>query len=80
MTHHACDDLAEYHVLCVQPPSLCQQDVELGAVGVGTVVGHGYPACGTMTQNEVLVVESLSEYALAYKREKRIRDEESSNM
>ena len=38
---HALDDLAENNVLAVQPRGLRRADKELGAVGVGTSVGHG---------------------------------------
>ena len=61
----ATDDLAENNVLAVQPASLGQQDVELGAVGVWSVVGHGNPSSRTVRQDELLIVEDVAEDALA---------------
>ena len=69
--HHieATDDLAEHDVLAVQPASLGQQDVELGAVGVWSVIGHGNPAGTTMGQGKVLIVELVTKDAAACKNE-----------
>ena len=38
---HPLDHLAEHHVLAIQPLGLGGADKELGAVGVGSSVGHG---------------------------------------
>ena len=59
----ATHDAAEDDVLVVEPASLGQRDVELGVVGVGSVVGHGDPAGAAVAQDELLVVEALAEDA-----------------
>ena len=38
---HPLHHLAEHHVLAIQPLGLGGADEELGAVGVGTSIGHG---------------------------------------
>ena len=38
---HPLDHLAEHHVLAIQPLGLGGADKELGAVSVGSSVGHG---------------------------------------
>lgn len=48
-------DLAEHNMLAVQPGSDCGGDEELGAVGVGTGVGHGEKTLGGVLQLEVLI-------------------------
>ena len=53
------DDLAEHHVLAVQPASLGEDDVELGRVLVGANVSHSHPAGRAVGQYEVLIVEVL---------------------
>ena len=50
----------------VEPARFGEQDVELRAVGVLAVVGHGHPARCAVTQDEVLVVEPVAEDALTW--------------
>jgi hypothetical protein len=52
-------DLSEDHVLSVEPWGLDCGDVELGAVGVGTSVGHGDDS-DVVFHDEVLVFEFWS--------------------
>ena len=44
----------------VQPGSLLDSDEELGAVGVGSSVGHGQPAGAVMLELKVLIGELLA--------------------
>jgi len=43
---HAVNDGAKNHVLSVKPRRFRRADEELGAVGVGTSVGHAQDTCG----------------------------------
>lgn len=61
----AVDDLAEHHVLAVQPRRHDRGDEELGAVGVLAGVGHGQQERAVVLELEVLVGELLSVDALA---------------
>lgn len=54
---HALDDGAEHDVARVQPGGLDGADEELGAVGVGTGVGHGQDSGAGVLQREVLILE-----------------------
>ena len=54
------DDLAENNVLLVEPTCLGEKDEELGAVGVLTVVRHGYPTGASVGEGEIFVIETLS--------------------
>ena len=62
---HALDDLAENDVLAVQPLGLGRAQEELGAVGVGSSVGHGQDSGSGMLVGEVLVLEFVSVDGLA---------------
>ena len=57
---HPLDDLAEHHVLPVQPGRLGGADEELRVVGVGPSVGHGEDPRPGVLQTEVLVSELLA--------------------
>uniref|UniRef100_A0A1I8IXU8 Bestrophin homolog n=1 Tax=Macrostomum lignano TaxID=282301 RepID=A0A1I8IXU8_9PLAT len=59
----AADDFAEHYVMLVEPASFGQGDVELRAVGVRAVVGHGNPAGAAVRQDKGLIVECLAEDA-----------------
>lgn len=69
-THHALQDFSEHHVLPIQPWSLNCGDKELGAIGVLASVGHAEPAGPVVLQLEVLVRETVSIDALAFKEKK----------
>lgn len=56
---HALHDLAEHHVLAVQPLARISRDEELAAVRVRTTVRHGHEPCAVVTQREGLVLEGL---------------------
>ena len=58
-------------MLSIEPAGLGEHDVELGAVGVLSVVGHGHPSGGAVRQDEVLIIETLAIDAAAC-REDRI--------
>jgi hypothetical protein len=62
---HAFDDLTENDVFAVQPRGLGGADEELGAVGVGSGVGHGQDSGSGVLQLEVLVGELGSVDGLA---------------
>merc|ERR1719273_1049919 len=62
---HACADLAEHHVLPVQPLGLGGAEEELASVGVGASVGHGEDSRPGVLQGEVLVRELVAEDGLA---------------
>ena len=57
---HPLHDLAEDHVLPVQPGGLGCADEELRVVGVGAGVGHGEDPRPGVLQTEVLVSELLA--------------------
>jgi len=59
-TYHSLDDLAEDHVLAIEPAGLVEEDEELGAVCVLAVVGHGHHSGGAVAQDEVLVDELVA--------------------
>ena len=59
-TYESADDLSEDNVFAIEPSGLGEHDVELRAVGVSAVVGHGNPAGRTVGQHEVLVIETLA--------------------
>ena len=59
-TYESADDLSEDNVFAIEPAGLGEHDVELRAVGVSAVVGHGNPAGRTVGQHEVLVIETLA--------------------
>ena len=60
LAYHSSDDFSEDYVFSVQPSSPGQQDVELGAIGVCAVVGHGYISRGAVTQDKLFIVESIT--------------------
>jgi len=62
---HALDDLSKDDVLAVQPAGLGGADKELGAVSVGTSVGHGKDTWTSVCQLEVLVLELVTVDGLA---------------
>ena len=62
---HAPADLAEDHVLPVQPLGLGGAEEELAPVGVGAGVGHGEDSGPGVLQGEVLVRELVAEDGLA---------------
>jgi len=62
---HALNDLSEDDVLAVQPAGLGGADKELGAVGVGSSVGHGQDTCTGVLQAKVLVLELVAIDGLA---------------
>lgn len=67
-THHALQDFAKHNVFAVQPGRLDCGDEELGAVGVFAGIGHAEPTRAVMLQLEVLIRETVSINALAYKK------------
>lgn len=54
---HTLNNLAENNVLAIQPGSLDSANEELGAVGVGTGIGHRQDTRAFVLQGEVLVSE-----------------------
>lgn len=58
-------DFSEHNVLAVQPGGLGGADEKLGAVGVGTSVGHGKNTLASVLQCKVLVLELVSVDGLA---------------
>jgi len=62
---HTLGDGAEDAVLAIQPLGLDGAQEELGAVGVGTSVGHGEDARASVLQLEVLISELLAIDGLA---------------
>eukprot|EP00042_Codosiga_hollandica_P035282 m.260347 g.260347 ORF g.260347 m.260347 type:complete len:274 (+) comp54600_c0_seq5:162-983(+) len=54
---HAVNDVAEDHMLAIEPVCLCSAEEELGPVGIGTRVGHREDTCTGVLQREVLVLE-----------------------
>jgi len=62
---HSLNHLAEHHVLPVQPLGLGGADEELGAVGVGSSIGHGEDSRSSVLQTEVLVLELVAVDGLA---------------
>lgn len=71
MSHHALQNFAEDHMLAVQPGGLNGGDEELGAIGVLARVGHAKPARAIVLQLEVLIRETVSIYALTFRRRRR---------
>lgn len=67
-THHSLQNFSKDNMLAVQPWSQNCGDEELGAVGVFASVGHAEPAGAVVLQLEVLVRETVSINALAFKR------------
>ena len=59
LTYESTDDLAEDDVFSVKPACPRQQDEELRAVRITTLIGHRHPTRGSVTQYEVLVHEPL---------------------
>ena len=57
---HALDDRAKDAVLAVQPRGLGGADEELGAVGVGSSVGHRKDSRSSVLELKVLVSELVS--------------------
>lgn len=47
-------------MLLVEPTSLGEKNVELGTVGISSMVSHSYPTRTSVGQGEVLVVKTLS--------------------
>ena len=64
-TYKSSDNFAEYDVFLVKPTSLGEKDVELRTIGVRSVIGHGYPSCTSVRQDEIFIVKTLSVNALA---------------
>jgi len=62
---HAFYNLSEDDVLAVQPAGLGGADKELGAVSVGTSVGHGKDTWTSVCKLEVLVLELVTVDGLA---------------
>ena len=52
-------------MLLVEPTGLGEEDEELGAVGILTVVGHGYPTRATVGEGEIFVIETFAVDTLA---------------
>ena len=50
-------DLAKHHVLSIQPLGLGSANEELGAVGVGSSIGHGENSWSRVLQTEILVLK-----------------------
>lgn len=67
-THHSLENFAKDDVFAIQPWSLNGGDEELGAIGVFASIGHAEPASAVVLQFEVLVRETVSIDALAFKR------------
>ena len=59
-TYKSLYDFAEYDVFSVEPPGPIEEDVELRAVRILSVVSHGDPASGTMTQQKLFIIEFLA--------------------
>merc|ERR1712166_864921 len=57
---HALNNRSEHAVLAIEPVGLDSAQEELGAVGVGTSVGHGEVAGAGVFQCEVFVVEFVA--------------------
>lgn len=53
-------ELAEDHMLAIQPGSKGRGDEELGAIGVGSGIGHAQKPLLVMQQLEILIGEFLS--------------------
>jgi len=62
---HTFDDVAEDHVLIVQPTGLDGANEELGAVGVWTGISHGEDARAGVLQLEVFIRELFAVDGLA---------------
>ena len=62
---HALDDLAKDDVLAIEPAGDDGGDEELGAVGVGTAVGHGEEAGLGVAELVVLICELVAVDGLA---------------
>lgn len=56
------NDLAKDNVLTIQPGAGDSGDEELGAVGVGTSVGHGKETRLSVLKSEVLISELVAYY------------------
>ena len=62
---HPLNHSTEDHVFPVQPVTLGSRDEELGAVGVRSAVSHRQEARGVALQEDVFVLELVSEDGLA---------------
>ena len=64
-TYVSTDDLSKDHMLCIEPSGLGEEDVELGAIGVLSMVGHSHPASRTVRKDKLLIIETLAKDAAA---------------